>query len=227
MNDMQKRERVLDRMFHPTLSPFGELIPKSARLHDDEGTEEIAPPNTQLDEDFDILKSDLKKRGYDPDEFEEEVREVLRSGVARGGKIVTKKTGKVQMDRGIPEEPPGFVRPDSLKIGDTVQAINWYPLGTRGAVIDLYPEGKVTKMYFTKCLVTKEACPLGFIPEDEDLVEEDRLIGLELDGKGPFALKAKGMRSTPFVIKDSSIILRFPTMAAPDGQSRHVSPGTM
>jgi hypothetical protein len=176
------------------------------------------------------LERALEKCGYSKDLLEDVgFKGAVAKALARKGEIISQRTGRMWVERSIPEEPPAFVRPSSLKIGDRVQVLNWVPMGVHGAKIDLFPEGKVSKMYKMKCLVTKEPIPFGVIPgDDSEFLEEERVIGLELDGKGPYPLK-EGVKGTPspFITKDSTLIVRFPPMTEPSGQSNHNSPMIM
>jgi hypothetical protein len=166
--------------------------------------------------------------GYEKDLLSDErFRSTLAKALLEKGEIVSQRTKKLWVERELPEEPPASIFPDKLKLGDRAQVLNWVPMGVHGAKIDLFPRGKVSKIYKVKCLVTKEPIPFGEIPgADAEFSEEERVIGLELDGKGPYTLNKESSRATyPYIIKDSSIIIRFPAMADPSGQTDHVSPG--
>lgn len=141
---------------------------------------------------------------------------MLQKALSDGGEIISRMTKKAWVERVLPEEPPAFILPDKLKVGDNVQVLNWVPMGVHGAKVDLFPRGNVSKMYFQKCVVTKESYSLDQVPsENIDLIEEERLYGLELDGEGIY------------ITKDSSIIIRYPAAGTPSGQTSHVNPGVM
>lgn len=174
-----------------------------------------------------LMEKLLTKSGYPKELIEnEDFAQAFAKALVEGGEIVSKKTGRSWIERSIPEEPPAFVRPDRLKVGNKVQMLNWIPMGVHGATIDLFPRGLVTKMYVAKCLVTKEPLLPGCMPgEGAEFEEQERLLGLELDGKGPYPLKDGDGVPAPFITKDSSIIMRFPEMAQPSGRTEHVEPG--
>jgi hypothetical protein len=187
--------------------------------------EQLAPA-PENDEALASLEQALVKCGYAKDMArDEKFSSILAKAMAEKGEVVSERTGKLWVEREIPEEPPAFVRPDRLKLGDRVQVLNWVPMGVHGAKIDLFPQGKVSKIYKVKCLVTKEALPFGVIPrKDAGFVEEERILGLEIDGKGPHTVNKDSDTPFPYVTKDSSVIIRFPVMASPSGNTEHVSP---
>ena len=172
----------------------------------------------------------LSKRGY-PEELLENgdfYANFVRA-LVEDGDIVTQKTGRAWIERAIPEEAPAFVRPGKLKIGDRVQVLNWIPLGVHGTTVDLFPKGSVSKIYEVKCLVSKEPHPLGrMIQKGTPFEEQVRVIGLELDGKGPYSVKGDEEDfAFPYITKDSTVIVRFPPMADPSGETSHISPSVM
>jgi len=172
-----------------------------------------------------IMAAALEKAGYPVELLEsEKFRKALARALAKDGEIISRKTNKLWVEREVPEEPPAFVRPRTLRVGDRVQVLNWVPLGVHGAVVDIFPQGKVTKCYTCKCLVTKNGYPHGvMVRKSEPFSEEERVLALELDGKGPYPVKDKET-PYPYIVKDSSIIIRFPEMATPGGETEHVSP---
>jgi len=177
-----------------------------------------------------FAKKALRKRGYGEDLLENEsfYSELVRD-LVEDGEIVSQKTGRVWVERSIPEEPPAFVRPGKLKVGDRVHVLNWVPLGVHGTTIDLYPKGTVSKIYEVKCLVSKEPRPLGrMVRKDTPFEEQTRILGLEIDGHGPYSEKGEDEDGAfPYITKDSSVIVRFPPMAEPSGETSHVSPSVM
>ena len=171
----------------------------------------------------------LSKRGYGEDLLENDdfYSNFIRA-LVEDGEIVTEKTGKIWIERSIPEEPPAFIRPGKLKVGDRVQVLNWVPLGVHGTTVDLFPKGTVSKIYEVKCLVSKEPKPLGRMVQKETPFEEQvRVLGVEIDGKGPYSEKDEDGTAFPYITKDSSMIVRFPPMAEPSGESTHLSPAVM
>ena len=150
-------------------------------------------------------------------------------GVGANGEIVSRKSGVVCIDRTIPEEPPVEVT-KNMSIGEDIQLFNWVP-PTSVSVDEkrLFPRGKITKLYVRHCLVSKEPYPLDRMPRPGmEFVEAERLEAVELDGRGPYPIK-EGDDSVPvpFVVKDGTVIMRFPPLAPPSGQTRHVDPGIM
>jgi hypothetical protein len=233
--DLHKSMTVTKRSFCQELFP---KIQKDDAKKDEKTGEEapeaesLAPspaPAESQDKESDLMEGALTKYGYAKDLLGEAgFREAFTKALSRKGEIISSRTGKLWVERAIPEEPPASIFPDKLKLGDRVQVLNWVPMGVHGAKIDLFPEGKVSKIYKVKCLVTKEPIPFGVIPgDDAEFSEEERVIGLELDGKGPYV--EKGGKGTPFpyVTKDSTVIMRFPPMADPSGNTDHTSPGLM
>jgi len=164
----------------------------------------------------DMIQSKLEQAGYFLKDLPEDCGQRLVDAIQEKWEIISKSTKGVLVNKGG-REAPASVGPDSIKVGDTVQALNWKPLGVKGAKIDLYPKGKVTKTYFKKCLVKSG--------DKEGL--EDRLEGIELDGKGPEDVTLKSGRKLPYILKDSTILLRYPEMAQPSGETDHVSFGVI
>lgn len=176
-----------------------------------------------------FVRKALRKRGYSESLLDNDrVYSALVKALVEDGEIVSEKTGRIWMERAIPEEAPAFVRPGKLKVGDRVQVLNWVPLGVHGAVVDLFPKGKVSKIYEVKCLVSKDPMPMGkMVRKDTPFEEQRRVLGMEIDGKGPFSTKEKEDTPFPYVTKDSSVIVRFPPMAEPSGETSHTSPSVM
>jgi len=162
----------------------------------------------------DAIRDTLEQAGYF--DLPETCCGQIKEALAQGGEIVSRCTKGVLINKGD-REAPASVGPDSVKVGDTVQLLNWKPLGVKGAKIDLFPKGKITKTYFRKCLVK---CG------DKEGVE-NRLEAVELDGKGPEDVILKGGQKLPYILKDSTILLRYPDMAQPSGKTDHTSYGVV
>jgi hypothetical protein len=173
-----------------------------------------------------FMKRALVKYGYPEELLENEgFCAAFAKALVKNGEIVTQRTGRAWIERAIPEEAPAFVRPGKLKIGDKVQVLNWVPLGVHGTTVDLFPHGGVSKIYTVKCLVTKDPIGIGCMPtRDADFMEEERVIGLELDGRGPYTKKSQEGSPYPYVTKDSTVIVRFPPYAEPSGETSHFNP---
>ena len=162
----------------------------------------------------DVIQDMLEQAGYF--DLPEAVGQRIREAVQCNCEIISKCTKGVLVNKGG-REAPASVAPDHVKVGDTVQLLNWKPLGVKGAKIDLFPKGKITKTYFRKCLVK---CG------DKEGVE-NRLEAVELDGKGPEDVILNGGQKLPYILKDSTILLRYPDMAQPSGKTDHTSYGVV
>lgn len=162
----------------------------------------------------DAIKRMLTDNGYFNIQLDEAGQQCLSQAILQNAQIISKSTGGILLRKNGREAPAG-VGPDKIKIGDSVQLLNWKPMGVRGAKIDLFPKGKVTKTYFRKCLVKSG--------DREEI--EDRLEAVELDGKGPEDVVMKDGNKLPYILKDSTIIMRYPDMAQPSGETDHVSYG--
>jgi hypothetical protein len=162
----------------------------------------------------DTIKRMLTDNGYFNLQLDDAGHQCLAEAMLQNAQIISKSTGGILI-RKEGREAPASVGPDKIKIGDSVQLLNWKPMGVKGATIDLYPKGKVTKTYFRKCLVKSG--------DKEEL--EDRLEGIELDGKGPEDIVMKDGNKLPYILKDSTVIMRYPDMAQPSGETDHVSYG--
>lgn len=167
----------------------------------------------------------LKESGWDRLPMTDKARQTVEDAISRGAKPATEYTGKVMIERGFPEEPPSFHRPENLKAGDRVVALHWVPMGVMGAKFDMpyVPEAaKIKKMYVAPAKVTKDAYPPGRGPRDISKVEtvaEDRLWGMDLEPEtmdkdhdgadhGP----------CPILTKDTTMVLRLEPLATPQGE---------
>lgn len=177
-----------------------------------------------------FMEKALKKRGYPTSLLDNEdfYSNFVRS-LVEDGEVVSERTGRAWIERAVPEEAPAFVRPGKLKIGDRIQVLNWVPLGVHGTTVDLFPKGRVSKIYEVKCLVSKDPMTPGcMFRKGSPFEEQQRVLGLELDGKGPYSVKGESEETAfPYITKDSTVIVRFPPMSLPTGESEHVSPAVM
>lgn len=162
----------------------------------------------------DSIRDILEEAGYS--DIDDITQNKLEEALSGNAVIISKSTKGVLVNKGGREAPAG-VGPDKIKIGDSVQLLNWKPMGVQGATIDLFPKGKVTKTYFRKCYV-KSCNKEGY---------EDRLEGIEIDDKGPSDVVLKGGFKVPYILKDSTVILRYPEMATPEGNTNHHSFGAI
>jgi len=168
----------------------------------------------------------LTKRGYSLSLLKnEKAKKTLMKALADGGKLISSCTGKLWIDRPIPEIPPAFVDSGMLKVGDFVQLVKWYSVDPD--LSDECPMGRVTKIYPMKCVVTKErSSALRMVEKTDMMCTEDRVQGLELDGRGPFGEKTTET-PFPYLVKDDTLIIRFPEYATPSGETVHVEPSFM
>lgn len=172
---------------------------------------------------------ELKKCGYDASSFSKEEMDALEKAIADGGQIISKYTGQLMKGDPIPME--AFAKVDEIKIGDRVQLLNWKPLGVCGAKIDLFPQGKVTKIFKSKCQMMEPVEKAYILPRRPAKAEgaAERIVGVLLNGRGPVSpadvQSAKGETHRPYILKDSSVVIRFPAMAQPSGEVKQSSPG--
>lgn len=171
----------------------------------------------------DMVEKILKDGGWDRLPLTDKAREIVEDMISKGAEPVTEYTGKLLVERAIPEEPPAFVRPKKLKVGDKVIPLHWTVVGTQGAKFDLpnVPEAvKVKKMYMGPAKVTKNSYPYGRYPKDiskAETVTEDRLWGLEIEDR---LGKQDGddTMSLPVTTRDTTLVVRLPAMASPEGE---------
>jgi len=171
----------------------------------------------------DMVEKILKGAGWDKLPISDKAREVIEDMIAKGAKPVTEFTGKIMIERGFPEEAPAFVRPNTLNVGDRIVPLDWRWIGGHGATIDLpnVPEAKrIKKMYTGPAKVSKDSYPYGRYPKDISKVEtitEDRLWGLEAEDR---LGKQNGddTMSLPITTRDTTLVLRVPAMASPEGE---------
>lgn len=176
----------------------------------------------------DEIEKILKEGGWDKLPLTDRAREMVEDAITRGAKPVTEYTGKLLVEHAIPEEPPAFVRPQRLKVGDTVIPLNWMGVCLQGAKFDMpnVPEAaRVKKMYTGPAKVTKDSFPYGKYPSDlskVDSVVEDRLWAVELE---PLKVK-KDVGDTSYTVpvttRDTTLVLRLEPQATPSGE---VNPG--
>lgn len=171
----------------------------------------------------DMVEKVLKDAGWDKLPISDKARESIEDMISKGAKPATEFTGKIMIERGFPEEPPAFVRPNTLNVGDRVVPLDWRWIGGHGATIDLpnVPEAKrIKKLYTGPAKVSKNSYPYGRYPKDLSKVEtvtEDRLWGFETEDR----LGKQGdddTMSLPVTTRDTTLVLRVPAMASPEGE---------
>lgn len=171
--------------------------------------------------DKEYVEKVLKESGWDKLPMTDRAREILEGAISNGATPVTEYTGKVMIEHALAEEPPAFVRPQSLNVGDRVIPLNWVSVGRQAAKFDLpyVPEvARVSKMYVGPAKVTKNAYPPGRVPKDFskcEMVTEERLWGLELEDD---VRKSDDLCPCPVTTKDSTMVLRLEPLAQPSGE---------
>jgi hypothetical protein len=171
----------------------------------------------------DMVEKVLKDAGWDKIPISDKARETIEDMIAKGAKPVTEFTGKIMIERGFPEEAPAFVRPRTLNVGDRVVPLDWRWTAGHGATFDLpnVPEAKrIKKMYVGPAKVSKNSYPYGRYPKDVSKVEtvtEDRMWGIETEDQ---LGKQDGddTMSLPMTTRDTTLVLRVPAMASPEGE---------
>jgi hypothetical protein len=187
----------------------------------------------------------LIKNGYDPKNYKDETLNHIEKALSERGGVISEFTGRAWLAKeNEVQEPPAFVRPKTLSVGNKVQLLNWHNMGVHGAQVDLFPAaGKVTKIYSQKVRISKDKMPYTVVPvKGAAFDDEDRIIGLELDGHGPSKETIKDVEGAkdnekypvPYLTKESSVILKFddggttlfrqPPLGTPAGSTQHVEP---
>jgi len=193
-------------------------IEKSSQSEDAEG---------RLDKE--VVVQILKDGGWDKLPMSDKAKGVIEDAISKGAKPVTEYTGKLLVEHGIAEEPPAFLRPKKLKVGDRVVPLQWASMGVHGAQFDLQsvPAAmKVKKMYTGPAKVTKCAYPPGRGPSDIlkcDTVIEDRMWGMDLepeDVKKSADSNGHETSSVPVRTSDTTMVLRLEPLASPQGEVR-------
>lgn len=194
---------------------------KSAKSIDDSVSDLLRSVEVRKDG-IDVEKI-LKEGGWDKLPLTDKGKEILADAIHKGAKPATMYTGKLMVDHGVPEEPPAFMAPKGLKVGDRVIPLQWTPMGVHGAQFDLFSvpgAAKVKKMYTGPVKVTKNSYPFGRIPADLSKVEtttEERLWGLELEAEG-VQKEDDGCVACPMTTKDTTMVLRLEPLATPEGE---------
>jgi hypothetical protein len=171
----------------------------------------------------------LKDGGWDKLPMSDKAKGVIEDAISKGAKPVTEYTGKLLVEHGIAEEPPAFLRPKKLKVGDRVVPLQWTSMGVHGAQFDLQsvPAAmKVKKMYTGPAKVTKCAYPPGRGPSDImkcESVIEDRMWGMDLEPEDVKKESDSGGHETssvPVRTSDTTMVLRLEPLASPQGEVR-------
>lgn len=174
----------------------------------------------------------LKETGWDKLPMSDKAKQMVEDAISKGAKPVTEYTGKYMVDHGMPEEPPAFVRPGSLKAGDRVVPLHWTPMGVFGAKFDMpyVPETATVKKMLTGAVtVTKSAYPPGRCPSDLgkcETVKENRMWGMELEPEGikKEAPSDDGTSAMPVWTRDTTMVLRLEPLASPSGDVAPAAP---
>lgn len=193
-----------------------------------------------------MLEKALMKSGFDKLPMTDRARDALEDALANGAQPVTQYTGKVMLERGVPEVPPALLAtseqmekagvldrpvpggehmapgPRALQVGDRVVPLQWVDVGPFGAKFDLPfvpPVARVKKLHFGPAKVTKDAYPPGRVPEDlekAETVEENRLWAIDLVPEGD--TKEASDAPCPVFTKDTTMVLRLEPLASPSGE---------
>ena len=192
-------------------------------------------------------KAALIKNGYDPKNYDDKVLGHIEKGLSERGGVISEFTGRAWLAKENElQEAPAFVKPKALVLGNKVQLLNWHNMGVHGAQIDMFPAvGTVSKIYSQKVKISKDKMPYTVVPvKGAAFNDEERVIGLELDGHGPSKETIKDVEGAkdgekypiPYLTKESSVILKFDSestlfrntpYASPDGGTSHVAPSMM
>jgi hypothetical protein len=173
------------------------------------------------------IEKAIKQSGFDKLPMVDSAREMLEDALANGAEPVTQYTGKVLIERGIPEVPPASLAKidKELEVGDRVIPLRWVPVGPVGAKFDLPyvpPTARITRMYKGPAKVTKDVYSPGRAPKDcnkcESVVEE-RLWALDLEPEGDAAEKNADNEdvAVPVPVTDTTMVLRLEPLAQPSG----------
>lgn len=209
------------------------LIEKSANLVDDRDWRRMAGLESRVDHAAEMTASFLKESGYSALPLTDRAMDAIKEIVRKGGRPVTMWTGKLMVKEGVAEEPPAFIRPGQLKVGDQVIPLQFVPMGVMGAKFDLpyvsQQARRVKKIHTVPVMVTRKSFPVGIVPEDMsklELVEENRVTALEFE---PEALdkNEEGMKPLPMPTRESTAIFRLSPMAEPTGETTEMRTETL
>lgn len=194
-----------------------------------------------------LLEKALKKSGFDKLPMTDRARDALEGALANGAEPVTQYTGKMMVERGVPELPPAALAappvekagvldrpvpggdhmapgPATLQVGDRVVPLQWVDVGPFGAQFDLPsvpPVARVKKLYFGPASVTKDAYPPGRMPADlskAETVVENRLWAMDLEPISDGDAKEASDLPCPVFTKDTTMVLRLEPLASPSGE---------
>jgi hypothetical protein len=174
------------------------------------------------------IEKAIKQSGFDKLPMTDKARELLENVLSNGAEPVTQYTGKILVERAIPEVPPASLAKikSQLQVGDRVIPLQWVPVGPVGAQFDLPyvpPTARITRMYKGPAKVTKDVYSPGRAPRDcakcESVVEE-RLWALDLEPEGDDAEKNADNEDTavPTPMTDTTMVLRLEPLAQPSGE---------
>jgi hypothetical protein len=172
------------------------------------------------------IEKAIKQSGFDKLPMTDKARELLENVLSNGAEPVTQYTGKVLVERGIPEVPPASLAKikSELEVGDRVIPLHWVPVGPVGAQFDLPyvpPTARITRMYKGPAKVTKDVYSPGRAPKDcencESVVEE-RLWALDLEPEGDEKHADNEDAAVPSAMSDTTMVLRLEPLAQPSGE---------
>jgi hypothetical protein len=172
------------------------------------------------------IEKAIKQSGFDKLPMTDKARELLENVLSNGAEPVTQYTGKVLVERGIPEVPPASLAKinTALQVGDRVIPLHWVPVGPVGATFDLPyvpPSARITRMYKGPAKVTKDVYSPGRAPKDckncESVIEE-RLWALDLEAEGDEKHADNDDTAVPMSMADTTMVLRLEPLAQPSGE---------
>lgn len=194
-----------------------------------------------------VVEKALMKSGFDKLPMTDRARDALEDALANGAQPVTQYTGKVMLERGVPELPPALLAapeqmekagvldrpvngggphqaagPAALQVGDRVVPLQWVDVGPFGAKFDLPfvpPVARVKKLHFGPAKVTKDAYPPGRVPEDREKTETVVEDRLwAMDLVPEGDTKEASDVPCPVFTKDTTMVLRLEPLADPSGE---------
>lgn len=172
------------------------------------------------------IEKAIKQSGFDKLPMTDKARELLEDVLSNGAEPVTQYTGKVMIERDIPEVPPASLAKvaKNLQVGDRVIPLRWVPVGPVGAQFDLPyvpPTARITRMYTGPAKVTKDVYSPGRAPRDckkcESVIEE-RLWALDLEADSDEKHADNEDAAVPTAMSDMTMVLRLEPLAQPSGE---------
>lgn len=237
---------ILEKELEATVAEFNKRMESSDPRNSSVAIEKAVNVTAAAGQEGSMLEKALMKSGFDKLPMTDRARDALEGALANGAQPVTQYTGKVMLERGMPEVPPAFLAtseqmekagaldrpltgggsvsagPAALKVGDRVIPLQWVDVGPFGAKFDLPfvpPVARVKKLHFGPATVTKDSYPPGRVPGDMEKTEtvvEDRLWAIDLVPESD--VKEASDAPCPVFTKDTTMVLRLEPLADPSGE---------